>query len=266
MKTYLEASRYIEAANTVHGIVGACLFALARHDLDTKHQILRNTLARSSMSLKAVVTLWEASNVHDAWAVHRSLIERLLHITHLGATGSYEEFEKWSFLEQCKAQNSVRSDPKFKHEADHPAYKLTDEQRGRLKILSRSPPQWRRPRPEDVAKGMELGFLYKYGYDFASMHVHPMATDGEQDFFTITGLKPESEFPDQSAVLSNSLLAVTLVVQEALNQSAFRWRKVLWEYVDAVRCFLDDGDPSYRDLFVRVLLLGKELSLCEPVV
>jgi hypothetical protein len=37
--------------------------------------------------------------------------------------------------------------------------------------------------------------LYQFGYDFASRLVHPMATDGHEDFYRITKLDPAPDFP-----------------------------------------------------------------------
>jgi len=264
-KQYYSQESYKEALKSLQGVIVAVIYSLARHPSDTKHLILRNTLARCSMSLKAIFALWDISDFQDAWTLHRTLLERLFHITDLNAQNAHEIFDDWSFLEQYKAQNRVKSDPIFKHEATEPFYKLSQKQLERAKKLSASPPLWKRPKAEDVAKSIELGFLYRYGYDFASMHVHPMASDGEQDFFTITRLEPSPRFPDQVSVLSNSILAATLILQAVLNQSSFKWRKVLWDYIDGLREFLGSGTDSYNDLFVRVMLVGKEQGLCEPI-
>lgn len=264
-KQYYSQESYKEALKSLQGVIVAVIYSLAIHPSDSKHLILRNTLARGSMSLNAIFALWDMSDFQDAWTLHRTLLERLFHITDLNAKNAYDTFDDWSFLEQYKAQNRVKSDPLFQHEATEPFYKLTKEQMERAKQLSATPPLWRRPKAEDVAKSIELGFLYRYGYDFASMHVHPMANDGEQDFFTITKFKPSPYFPDQISVLSNSILAATLILQEVLNQSSFKWRRLLWDYIDGIREFLGSGTASYKDLFVRVMLVGKEQGLCEPI-
>jgi len=248
---------------TLQGAIVAVIYEFAMRPCDTKHLILRNTLSRSSMSLKAIFALWNISDFQGGWTIHRTLLERLFHIIDLDANDSYKDFEEWSFYEQYKAQNRVKSDPNFKHEATKPFYKLSPEKSDRAKKLSKSPPKWRRAKAEDVAKSVELSFLYRFGYDFASMHVHPMANDGEQDFFTVTRLEAPALFPDQMSLLSNTLLAATLILQEVLNQSAYKWRRILWDYIDGVRHFLGTGDDSYKDLFTRLLLVGKDQGLCD---
>ncbi len=263
-KQYYGYENYRDALESLQGVIGAVIYSLALYPSDTKHFILRNTLARCSMSLKAIFALWDISDFQDAWTLHRALLERLFHIIDLDEKEDHENFDDWSFLEQYKAQNRVKSDPLFKHEATSPIYDLSNEKLQRAKRLAASPPAWRRPKAEEVAKSIDLGFLYRYGYDYASMHVHPMATDGEQDFFTITKLEPSPNFPDQISVLSNSLLVATLILQEVLSQSSFKWRSPLWDFIDGVREFLGSGAETYKDLCIRVFVIQKEVGLCEP--
>jgi hypothetical protein len=94
--------------------------------------------------------------------------------------------------------------------------------------------------------------LYRFGYDFASRLVHPMATDGHEDFYRITKLDPAPDFPDQRSVLSNTLLVATMVVQEALNASSFRWRRVLFDFLDETRRGVGTGSKGYREPFVKI--------------
>ena len=131
--------------------------------------------------------------------------------------------------------------------------------------MSKNPPKWQRPKAEDVAKSMNLSFLYKYGYDFASTHVHPMANDGHQDFYTLTKLKPTPPFPDQISVLSNSILVSSLILQEALNLSSLRWRRVLWDYLEQMRLFLEKGDNAYAESFLKLEYMFPDTELCEKV-
>ena len=218
------------------------------------------------MMIKAIFKLWEISDYQDAWIIHRALLDRLFHLHELGEKDEFCEFDDWSFFEQYKGQNRVKSDPEFKHESVGWVYELTDEQKLRIKSLSTSHPKWRRPKAETVAKSMELEFLYKYGYDFASTNVHPMANDGQQDFYTITKLEPAPRFPDQISVLSNSLLAGSVLLQEALNYSGFKWRRLLWDYLEQIRRFLDEGDSSYKESFLKLGRMFPESELYEKTM
>ncbi len=264
-KKYLEYNKYRDAADSLYAVSGMILFSFVKHNCDTKNLIIRNFIARTAMMLKAIFRLWEISDYQDAWVIHRTLIDRLFHLHDLGEKDEFHAFDDWSFFQQYKAQNKVKSDHEFKHEAVGWVYDLTEEQKLRIKSLSENPPKWKRPKAEFVAKSMGLDFLYKYGYDFASTHVHPMANDGQQDFFTITKLEPAPRFPDQISVLSNSVLASSVFLQEALNHSSFQWRRVLWDYLEQIRCFLDDGNDSYKKTFLKLGYMFPETGLCEKI-
>ena len=265
-KDYLTFNEYRDGADSLYAVSGMILFSFAKHGGDIRNKIIRNFVSRSAMMLKGIFKLWEMSDYQDAWIIHRALLDRLFHLHNLGVKNEFSEFDDWSFFEQYKAQNKVKSDLDFKGQAVGWVYELTDEQKSRIKSLSANPPKWQRPKAEDVAKSMKLSFLYKYGYDFASTHVHPMANDGDQDFHTITKLEPAPRFPDHISVLSNSILASSLLLQEAMNLSSFRWRRILWDYVDQIRLFLDKGPGVYEESFLKVTRMSLETELCEKVI
>jgi len=265
-KQYLAYNEYLNTADSLYAVSGMILFSFAKYKCDTKNVIIRNFIARAAMMLKAIFRLWEISDYQDAWIIHRTLLDRLFHLQDLGEKDEFHEFDDWSFFEQYKAQNKVKSDHKFKHEAVGWVYDLTEEQKLRIKSLSENPPKWKRPKAESVAKSMDLDFLYKYGYDFASTHVHPMANDGQQDFFTITKLEPAPRFPDRRSVLSNSILASSLFLQQALNLSSFKWRRILWDYLEQIRYFLDKGNDSYKVTFLKLANMFPNTELCEKTI
>lgn len=149
-KKYLPIDEYKDAADSLYGVSGMILFAFARHELDIKNLIIRNFIARVAMMLKGIFQLWKLSDYQDAWIIHRALLDRLFHLHDLVANDAFSEFDDWSFFEQYKAQNRVRSDSEFKHQAIGWVYELTDEQKSRAKSLSNNPPKWRRPKAEDV--------------------------------------------------------------------------------------------------------------------
>jgi len=229
-----------------------------------KNRIIQNFIARTNMMLRSVMALWDLSNYQDCWILHRCLVDRLFHLFALGKNGAYEAFDGWSFMRQFEAQNRVRSDPNCQNFLDSPLFMPTPEQRNRYTSMAKSPPQWKRPKAEDTAKEMRLPFLYTYSYDYASAHVHPMANDGSEDFFTITKLEPRPDFPSHISVLHNSLLVGCLIVQEALNQSDFRWRSIIYDFLDDLMQHLLDGSPKYQVTFCKFAELGPDTTLCEP--
>lgn len=127
-KKYLSFQEYRDGANSLYAVSGMILFSFAKHAVDTKDLIIRNFIARSAVMLKAIFKLWEMQDYQDAWVIHRAFLDRLFHLHHLGAKDEFSEFDDWSFFEQYKAQNKVKSDPEFKREAIGWVYELTEDQ------------------------------------------------------------------------------------------------------------------------------------------
>ncbi len=185
---YLPVESYAEALDAFHGISEIILFEFVRQQEHDRDLIIRNVIARTDVMARAVFRLWDLQDYQDCWILHRCLLDRLFHLSHLHAENEFEVFEAWSFLEQHSAINRVRSDSAFAHALESKLFEVTPVQEERARLLSKNPPRWRRPKAEEVAKRLNMRFLYRFGYDYASTHVHPMANDGQQDFFTdLTG-------------------------------------------------------------------------------
>lgn len=262
-KSHQSIEVYRNAADSLYTVSGMVLFSFARNECDTKNIIIRNFVARSAITLKSIFALWDVGDFQNSWVIHRALVDRMFHLHSISVNDEFSLFDDWSFFEQYKAQNRVKSDSEFKHEAVDWVYELSAEQKRRINELSKNKPMWRRPKAEDVAKDMGMGFLYKYGYDFASMHVHPMADDGQEDFYTITKLKASLKFPSQITVISNTILTSSMILQEALNHSSFRWQKILWDYLDELRQSLNDGNQSYELSFIKLAQFFENGTLLE---
>jgi len=255
---------YRMATETYARLTGLFLFQFARHPLDTKNIIIQNFVARSIAMVRGIRCLWDIGDFQDCWILHRSLIDRYFHLVALGNDSSYKAFDDWSFMRQYKAQTRVRSDPNCKNILDSPNFTPTAEQKSRYAALAKSPPVWKRPKAEDLAKGAGISPLYDYGYDFASTHVHPMANDGLEDFYAITKLEPKPDFPPHVSVLHNSLLVGCLIANQALNQSDFRWMALVFDFYDHLLRFLETGSTDYMHTFAKLVSLGANVKLCEP--
>jgi hypothetical protein len=109
----------------------------------------------------------------------------------------------------------------------------------------------------DAAKRMGLTLLYKYGYDYASRYVHPMANDGQDDFYTITHLEPEVSDAG-IVVLSNSILIASMILQEALNSSSLCWRAVVYNAIEGIRDFLLSAAPEHHLPLAKVSMMFTE--------
>ncbi len=130
---------------------------------------------------------------------------------------------------------------------------------GRYQRLVKNPPDWQRPKAEDAAKRMGLTILYRYGYDYASRYVHPMADDGQDDFYTITHLEPRPNVPSAGiVVLSNSILIASMILQEGLNSSSLCWRAVVYDAIGGIRDFLLAAAPEHHLPLAKVSMMFTE--------
>lgn len=256
----LSAEQYKDDADALHVLSGILLFEFARHSetSPTRDLIARNFIARTDTMVRGIFQLWEIKDYGDCWVVHRSLLDRLFHLHALNDSDQFDLFEGWSFKMLYEAANLLRSDLDLKGQLEGLVDNLTAEQKARYQRLANNPPDWRRPKAEDVAKAMGLAFLYKDGYDFASQHVHPMANDGQEDFFNVTHLEPKPNLPEWKPVLPNSILAASLIVQEALNASTLSWCRVGYDAVDGVRSFLVSASPEHHLPLAKVSMMFKE--------
>ena len=261
---YLDIHAYEEAIDATHVFGGIVLFELSRHNCITRDIIIRNFLARTDVLLKAILHLWQINDLHDCWVLHRCLMDRLFHLSELDVLNEFDLFEEWSFFEQYKAQNKIRSDIELAAAKTNPLFTPSQDEAARAKILSKAPPEWHRPKAEDVAKRLDMTFLYKYGYDFASRHVHPMANDGERDFFEITHLEPAPSYPDQRVVLSNSILVGSMIFQVGLNASSFKWRHVVFNFLSELREHLQGGNATHLISLAKIAdLFHQNVELSE---
>lgn len=261
---YLPVESYAEALGIFHVVSEVILLEFARQERGKRDTIICNFIARTDMMMRALFRLWDLQDYQDCWILLRCLLDRLFHLSHLHEQNQFEVFEEWSFHKQYNAKNRVRSDPECKGALASKMFNLTPEQKNRARSFSKNPPVWQRPKAEKVAKQLDMLFLYRYGYEYGSMHVHPMANDGQQDFFTITKLEPAPDFPEQRFLLSNTLLVGMMIVQQGLNSSTLSWRALVYDFLDHLLKFLGTGSENYKISFLKLSsLLENNIPLCE---
>ena len=257
----LSSEQYGQAAEALHVLSGILLFEFVRHGdaAAPRDQIARNFIARADVVVHSIFRLWKINDQADCWILHRALLDRLFHLYDLNKKNQFDVFNDWSFKMLYEAAGRLRSDPDLKGQIDGLVEELTQERKNRYQRLVKNPPDWRRPKAEDTAKGMGLTFLYRYGYDYASRHVHPMANDGQDDFYAITGLEPRPDIPRAGiVVLSNSILVASMILQEALNASSLLWMAVVYDAIDGVRNFLCSAAPEHHLPLAKVSKLFAE--------
>lgn len=260
---YLPIESYKEAIDILDKFTTLILLSFAEHSAEVKDVIIRNFIARSIVSLRGIMKLWEINDYQDCWVLNRCILDRLFHLRALAKDNTFELFEKWSFKQQYDFRNKIRSDPDFKGKLNPDFFKDTDEQKKRYVAIIKEEPRWERPKAEAVAKEMDLMFLYKYGYDYASTLVHPMANDGQEDFLRQTNLIEEELFPDQRVLVHNSCLVVALLIQEGLSNSNLAWRRLIYDFLDNFLSFLKSGSKDYLLSFLKIGKLGPDVDLCK---
>ncbi len=253
-----------EAIDTLRVYSGMVLLSFSKHGQGLRDTIARNFIARGMRCTQSIYAVWKAGSEQDAWILHRALLDRLLHLHHLGETDGFADFEEYSFLSLYKARHQLLCDADMRGKVPPGLKDLQQKDRPRYESISPKPPRWRRPKAEDVAKKMNLGFLYRFGYVYASMHVHPMADDGETDFPALIS-PAQPAMPGDATVVRNSILAQSMLVQEALNISHLRWRRIAYDVLDQIRVFLGTGDMQFQVTLYKLGRAWPEFELCEPI-
>lgn len=241
------------------------LFEFAERSTEMRDTIIRNFLARGMVTLEAIIHLARDRNVHDGWILHRSLLDRLFHLRALAEENEFRAFEEWSFYQQAKAILDLRSDAAFGPRFDSAEFTLSPEQQDRYHAMQKSPRQWRRPKAASVARSMELAFLYRYGYDYASRLVHPMANDGLLDFNRLIGIADSSPDSGMRVLASNSCLVQSLLIQEGMTVSTLHWRALMYNFCEHFREFLGERSPRFMETFYKIGKLKETgAPLCRP--
>lgn len=259
LEYYKEAIELLDAVSTI------ILLSFAKHPTQVKNVIIRNFIARGIVTLKGILSLWEVGDHQDCWVLYRGILDRLFHLADLASKEEFELFNEWSFKRQYEDRNRIRSDKDFKSRLNPSFFEDTAEEKERYKAVSSKQLNWTRPEARSVAKEMGLEFLYKYGYDFASTLVHPMANDGQEDFLRKTKLGREEQYADEIVVINNSILTTTLLIREGLNASSLVWRTILYDFLDYMTKFLNTSSEEYKLTFAKIALLGPNTEWCQAI-
>ncbi len=226
--------------------------------------IIRNFLARSVTSLNGLVQLWRVQDYHDCWLLYRGILDRLFHLESLGREDSFEVFEKWCFLNRHRYKLKCLADPTLAGKINPSYFTPSDKDTQRFESIGHERVAWKRPRAKEVASEMGLDFLYSYGYDFASMYVHPSAIEGEEDYSRLLGIQPEESYDDQITAVHNACLVMIIMVRVALILSKLAWRSVVMQFVDHFSGFIAGGQSEHSvDLEKLREMTDMDLTLCQ---
>jgi hypothetical protein len=262
---YRSEFEYLDCIGVMRSFTAQLLRQFAPHMTITRERVIASSVARGMACVESIGALYQLRHHHDCWILHRTLVERLFHIHALASDGEWQLFYDWSFMKEYEAESVLRNDPVIAKNAPATRFKTSEENRKRYKEIKRKNPQWRRPKAVEVAKEMELEFIYKHSYDYGSRYVHPMGTDGYRDMLRIADLNAETpETTDDSiVVLHNSILVQTAHIQEGMNASALLWRGIAYDAVQGFVGFLR-GEQEWDRARRKLQQSGPEFPWCQP--
>jgi hypothetical protein len=262
--TYLE-NNYSEIIEKIGIIIKWILLDISDKVESNKDVFLRNSLAKSFTLLESIQKLYRQELFNEGWILFRSLLDRLIYIYHLSENDLYDNFEDWTYLQKFKLRNDIRADERFKRVLKDPFFNINREESNKNKELKKKEIKWNKPEPRVILKKYGLDFLYKFGYYIASMHTHPMATDGEAEFHKLTGLEPNpyKDF-DHTTLIKNSILINTLIQQVIFNNLDFRFRGLVYSFLEETRKNINSEQNNFDLLHYQLLkLVEKGISWQE---
>jgi hypothetical protein len=225
------------------------------------HEVALKFLSRSIIQLTSISTLVRLDLVSDATALHRSMIERFLLFEELAYRAEFKLFAERCFLDLCKQDQRILSDPNIRDKSNVTARKFTPSRRRLYEEVDKDEAvrSWKRPRPEDVARRLDLKFLYDGGFDYASTHVHPNPFDGSSDYFRLVYPQREPTPSSLSATtLRNSQLACLLLNQTVMNVLPIRWRSFYFDLFSSLLDHLGASPAEYKDKLAKIIVMVKE--------
>jgi hypothetical protein len=260
-----ETATLEKAVDTLSVFCGVVLLSFTQHGRGLRDTIARNFVARGMRCTQSILAVWKAGSEQDAWILHRTLVDRLLHLHYLSDTDSFQSFEDYSFVSMFEARQRLLSEPLMRSKIPIGLKGLQEANKARYDQRSDTKSRWRRPRASAVATDMKLGFLYQIGYDYASTHVHPMADDGEGDFLAlVVGPGPQPTL--DSTVVKNSILVQCVLVRESINVSSMRWRNFVWDFLDQIIEFIGTGNVEYQTTMLKIINAWPSSELCEAPI
>ena len=264
-KYYLPNDELEAAVESLTIYSNTLLFEFAKHSDEIKDIIIRDFIARGIVLLRSITYLWTKKCYSDANILSRSLVDRLIHLIYLVDTNTFTEYKEWSFVKQYEQRNRARSIPEFRDSLNLSEWKDTEEEKSKYSEYKNRNLQWKRPNPEEIMKNRGLGFLYTLGYDYGSMHVHPMADDGLEEFKLLTNVEEVQSQEDQRSMINNSCLILSMIIQEGFNAGTLNWRKICYDFLDDIREHLSSGSDNYKICFLKIgkLLENGEALCCE---
>jgi hypothetical protein len=242
---------YSDLITLIRRLVKIILIELRTEVSEQKDIMLLYALAKASTQIESILQLWKLKHYSDCWILYRTQVERLLTYHYLIDSNTIKEFDEWSFIQNYETRNKAKSDIK-----QNPflikAFWIENRKRvERYQRLKSENVIWKRPNSDDlekVARKHNMLDLFWYGYKNASSFVHPLSTEGADEFALVTGLNPRSNDDfDSTPIIYNSLVVLIQIVRLALNETNFEWNEYVFKVIEGCEDFLRDGNQDYKE-------------------
>jgi len=213
----------IKLVENLKVVIKTLLFQIGNDANDDKNIYLRNAIAKSGSLVASIDLLNQHDKKNEGWILFRCLIDRYLQIKFLDRTDQFSTFKEWSFVQGYEYLQNCKSDEEVNKVRKDPRYKFTKEQSRNYFHSKKNSDKYVKPNPKSELKALGLNFLYKMGYDYSSMRVHPMFEDGDEEYHKSLQLdaNPYKDF-NHEELIPNSIILAALIITECLNQLPFK--------------------------------------------
>lgn len=256
---------YTEIIHKLEIVSKVILIQLADKVETNKDKYLRNAIARSISLLKAINQLYSTKEYNSGWILYRSLIDRLVYVFYFSDDVNFTSFDNWSFIKTFEYRNNVKSYNKYQVRKPKLGLDHNKSEVDKYYELKKRKIKWSKPDPETVLKQKGFDFLYNFGYDFASVHSHPIVTDGEFEFYSLTGIEPNPyKIIDQNNLIKNSILIHSIIQQEVYNQLTYRFIGVLHSLIEETRKIINREPNEFDAVYQRTIIyINERVNLFE---
>lgn len=247
----LTLEELIDMKNQVTDFVRYILNDLRTLVRDKKDIMFMYSLARAVIQVESIFTLYELNHLSDCMVLYRTQVERLLTLYYLVDSNTINDFDDWSFIQNFETRNKAKSDNEHKEHLNPKFWKESKERIERYQRLKKKGVKWARPNPdklEEIAKKHYVFDLFKYGYKDASGFVHPLASDGEDEFGLVIGLKPKNRVElDTRPIINNALVVFIFIVDFALDEMNFEWNEFAFKFFNSCKDSIRNGTQEYKE-------------------
>jgi len=218
---------------------------------DKKDIMFMYSLARAVTQIESISTLYNLTHISDCLILYRTQVERLLTLFHLIDSDTIQDFDDWSFIQNFETRNKAKSDREQKDHLNPKFWKESEKRLKRYQRLKYAGVNWIRPKSDEfekIAKRHDVFELYKYGYKYASGFVHPLASDGEDDFGLVIGMKARNKVElDTRPIINNALVVFIFIVDFALDEMNFEWNEYVFKFLNSCKDSIRNGTNCYKE-------------------